>query len=109
MFGNFLQTRQFTKFSRYGCYVSSLLNLCFLLLFYLQMSTLIPKLMEEVTKKGQELVTFKQKHGIKLLDERDSQAVAMGAGGTKSGGSESMAAAPTTAVAGKGSSVLVSK
>ena len=39
-----------------------------------QMSTLIGKLMEEVAKKGQELVTFKQKHGLKLLDERDSEA-----------------------------------
>ena len=41
-----------------------------------QMSTLIAKLMEEVAKKGQELVTFKQKHGLKLVEERDSNETA---------------------------------
>jgi hypothetical protein len=70
------------------------------------MSTLIGKLMEEVAKKGQELVTFKQKHGLKLMDERDS-----------SGGAPAIKTEASTASGGSGSKgssastqgVLVSK
>ena len=54
------------------------------------MSALIAKLMEEVAKKGQELVTFKQKHGLKLMDERDSS----------SGGGAPAIKTDTTATAG---------
>lgn len=55
------------------------------------MSALIAKLMEEVAKKGQELVTFKQKHGLKLMDERDGS----------SGGAPAIKT-DTTATAGSG-------
>jgi hypothetical protein len=68
------------------------------------MSTLIGKLMEEVAKKGQELVTFKQKHGLKLMDERDSSGGAPAIKtDTTSGGSASKGSSAAT------QGVLVSK
>ena len=58
--------------------------------------------MEQLTEKGQELVTFKQKYGIKLVDDRDSDPSATAA---KSG--DTGAASKTTTSASQG--VLVSK
>ena len=62
--------------------------------------------MDEVAKKGQELVTFKQKHGIKLVDERDTSEVAA----TKSGDSETAGGSKGSTVASAAAQgVLVSK
>ena len=62
--------------------------------------------MEEVAKKGQELVTFKQKHGLKLLDERDSEvAPAVKSEPSETPGSGSASKGSTASAQG----VLVSK
>ena len=71
----------------------------------LQMSTLIGKFMEEVAKKGHELVTFKQKHGLKLLDERDSSEAAPA---VKGGHSESAAGSASKGSPASTQGVLVS-
>ena len=60
--------------------------------------------MDEVAKKGQELVTFKQKHGIKLMDERDSSEVA-----ASSKGGDSNASKGSTVASAAAQGVLVSK
>ena len=37
------------------------------------MTTLVGKLTEQLTEKGRELTSYKQKHGIRIVDERDME------------------------------------
>lgn len=63
------------------------------------MSALIVKLTEQLTEKGKELMAFKQKHGIKIVDERETE--------TKSESSDSTSSKTSTTAASQG--VLVPK
>ena len=61
------------------------------------MTAVIAKLKEQLTAKGQELITFKQKHSIKIAGEGDSEP--------KSGNSDSSSKTPAAGSQG----VLVSQ